>query len=72
MYWLLGGSVRGNGIAGDRSSIAAGNRFQNRDLTVFNEFRAVAHSLLARQFALSAAQLPTVFSGARPNDLSLL
>ncbi len=70
VYWLLGGSVRGNAIAGDQSSIAAANRFQNRDLTVLNEFRAVARSLLAP--VRLSAELQTVFPAAPPKDLSLL
>lgn len=72
VYWLLGGSVRGNRIAGDQVPIGAVTLFQNRDFPVLNEFRAVAGGLLSRQFGLTAAQLQTVFPGAQPKDLSLL
>jgi uncharacterized protein (DUF1501 family) len=72
---VLGGSL-GTGAAqavvGEQKTIEAKNLFQNRDMPVLNDYRAMLGGLLSRQFALSQAQLQTVFPGATARDLGLL
>jgi len=46
--------------------------YQNRDMPVLNEYRALLAGLLARQFDLSAAMLEQVFPGAQPQDIGLI
>jgi uncharacterized protein (DUF1501 family) len=70
-YLVMGGSVRGGRIAGEQREITEAGLFQNRDLPVLNEYRAVLGGLFARQYGLSAADLDAVFPGARPRDLQL-
>lgn len=72
VHWVLGGGLRGGAVAGEQVPIEARTLFQNRDLPVLNDYRALLGGLLARQFGLSAAELDRVFPGARPQDLGLL
>ena len=72
VHWVLGGSLAGAAVQGEQQAITAATLFQNRDLPVLNEYRAWLGGLLARQFALSPAQLDRVFPGAQPRWLSLL
>jgi uncharacterized protein (DUF1501 family) len=72
VYWVLGGSLAAGPVVGEQLAIEARTLFQNRDLPVLNDYRAVLGGLLARQFALSTAQVQTVFPGAKPRDLGLL
>jgi uncharacterized protein (DUF1501 family) len=59
-------------VVGEQQAFEAKTLFQNRDLPVLNEYRSVLGGLLARQFALSPAQLDLVFPGARAKGLGLL
>jgi len=72
VFWVMGGSVKGNQIAGEQVRVEQATLFQNRDLPVLNEYRAVLGGLLQRQYALSLSQIDTVFPGAKPRDLGLL
>jgi uncharacterized protein (DUF1501 family) len=75
VYWVLGGNLgsgAANRVVGEQQAIEARTLFQNRDMPVLNDHRAVLGGLLARQFALSAAQVQTVFPGSLPRDLGLL
>ena len=72
VFWLLGGGIRGKQVAGEQKAITQANLFQNRDMPVLNEYRAVLGGILQRTFALSAAQLDTVFAGVQPVDLGLV
>jgi uncharacterized protein (DUF1501 family) len=75
VYWVLGGSLgpgAANAVVGEQKTIEAKNLFQNRDMPVLNDYRAMLGGLLSRQYALSAAQLQTVFPGAATRDLGLL
>lgn len=72
VFWVLGGGVRGNRIAGEQVRVEQATLFQNRDLPVLNDYRAVLGGLFMRQYGLSPAQLETVFPGAKPQDLGLL
>ncbi|HUN90907.1 MAG TPA: DUF1501 domain-containing protein [Burkholderiaceae bacterium] len=71
-YWVLGGSVRGGRIAGEQVRIDRATLFQNRDMPVLNDVRAIVGGLLARIYGLDASALATVFPGARPRDIGLV
>ncbi len=71
-YWVLGGALKGARIAGEQRRIEAATLFQNRDLPVLNEYRAVFGGLLARMYGLNSAQLEHVFAGVKPRDLGLV
>ncbi|OOG49896.1 DUF1501 domain-containing protein [Polaromonas sp. C04] len=72
VYWVLGGGVRGNRLAGDQVRVEQATLFQNRDYPVLNEYRAVLAGLFARQFGLNAGQLDQVFAGVKPRDIGLI
>jgi len=72
VYWVLGGAVRGGGIAGDQVALTQPALFQNRDYPVLNEYRGVLAGLLARLYALNDASIERVFPDARVRDLGLV
>ncbi|MEO8155248.1 MAG: DUF1501 domain-containing protein [Rhizobacter sp.] len=72
VYWVLGGGLAASSVAGTQQTIEARTMFQNRDLPVLNEYRAVLGGLLMRQFSLSSAMLEQIFPGAQPRDLGLI
>jgi uncharacterized protein (DUF1501 family) len=72
VHWVLGGSLATAGVAGEQQAIEARTLFQNRDLPVLNEYRALLGGLFVRQYGLTPTQLQTVFPGAQPRDLRLL
>jgi uncharacterized protein (DUF1501 family) len=73
VHWVLGGGLGGGAaVVGEQLPVEARRLFQNRDLPVLNEYRAVLGGVLVRQFALSPAQLDQVFPGAPPKDLGLV
>ncbi|KIH85244.1 DUF1501 domain-containing protein [Pseudomonas batumici] len=72
VYWVLGGSVHGGRIAGEQVAVAPGSLLQNRDYPVLNNYRDLLGGVLGRTWGLSAAQLQSVFPGARPNGLQLV
>ena len=72
VHWVLGGSLATAGVAGEQVPIEARTLFQNRDMPVLNEYRALLGGVFARQFGLNAAQLQTVFPGAQARDLRLV
>ncbi|MFI5447510.1 DUF1501 domain-containing protein [Polaromonas sp. UC242_47] len=72
VYWVLGGSVRGQRLVGEQVRIEPASLFQNRDYPVLNEYRAVLAGLFARQFGLNTGQLDQVFAGIKARDLGLL
>ena len=69
---VLGGALAGRPVAGEQVAIEARTLFQNRDLPVLNDYRAVLGGLMARQFGLGRSALDTVFPGARARDLGLI
>jgi uncharacterized protein (DUF1501 family) len=71
-YWVLGGAVKGGRLAGEQKRVEAATLFQNRDLPVLNEYRAVFGGLFARMYGLGSAQLEQVFAGAKARDIGLL
>jgi len=72
VFWVMGGGVRGNQVAGEQVRVEQATLFQNRDFPVLNEYRGVLGGLLQRQYGLSATQLNSVFPGAAPQDLGLI
>ena len=73
VHWVLGGGLSTLApVVGEQQNIAAGTLFQNRDLPVLNEYRALLGGLMKRQFGLSPAQLAQVFPGAAVKDFGLL
>jgi uncharacterized protein (DUF1501 family) len=72
VFWVLGGSLAAAPVAGEQQAIEARSLFQNRDLPVLNEYRALLGGLFARQFGLDAAALAQVFPGVAPRDLGLI
>ena len=72
VYWVLGGGLRGKQVVGEQLALTQPNLFQNRDMPVLNEYRAVLGGLLQRTFSLNPAQLQQVFAGVKPVDLRLV
>ncbi len=71
VYWVLGGSISGGQIAGRQQAIRADTLFQNRDLPVLNEYRALLGGLFAGVYGLRAPQLERIFPGVRAQDFGL-
>jgi uncharacterized protein (DUF1501 family) len=72
VYWVLGGAVRGGRVAGEQVALTPATLFQNRDMPVLNEYRAMLGGLFGRMYGLDAARLDRVFAGVKPRDLGLL
>ncbi|WP_443750620.1 DUF1501 domain-containing protein [Asticcacaulis solisilvae] len=72
VYWVMGGAVRGGRMAGPQVRIAADTLFQNRDLPVLTDYRALIGGIIQKQFDLRQQGLDTVFTGAAPIDLQLI
>lgn len=71
-WWLLGGALAGGRIAGEQVALTRANLFQDRDLPVLNEYRAVLGGLFSRMYGLPPAALNQIFAGSRPVDLRLI
>ena len=71
-YWVLGGGVKGGRIAGPQVKVARETLFQDRDLPVLTDYRALIGGVLKRGYGLTPAQLATVFPSAQPADLALV
>ena len=72
VFWVLGGGIKGKQVAGEQVAMSQATLFQNRDMPVLNEYRAVLGGLLRRTFGLTPAQLDHVFAGVRPVELGLV
>ena len=72
VYWVLGGSIRGNQIAGEQLKVEQKTLFQNRDYPVLNEYRAIFGGLFARMYGLNEVQLERIFMGTKARDLGLI
>jgi uncharacterized protein (DUF1501 family) len=72
VFWVMGGSVRGNQVAGEQVRVEQATLFQNRDFPVLNEYRPLLGGLLKRQYGLSVSEIDSVFPGAKPRELGLL
>jgi len=72
VYWVLGGGIHGNQIAGEQIALTQKTLFQNRDYPVLNEYRAVFGGLFARMYGLNDSQLDRIFAGTKAQDLGLI
>jgi uncharacterized protein (DUF1501 family) len=72
VYWIAGGAVNGGRIAGRQQAVARATLFQDRDLPVLNEYRALLGGVFKRLWGLSDSQIEQVFPSAPPADLQLL
>jgi uncharacterized protein (DUF1501 family) len=70
-YLALGGAVRGGRILGEQRRIEEQSLFENRDLPVLNNYRALMGGLFGRLFDLRADELAAVFPAAIPADLGI-
>jgi uncharacterized protein (DUF1501 family) len=72
VYWVLGGNVSGGRIVGEQILVTQASLFQNRDLAVLNDYRAVLGGLMVQLYGLSATQVALVFPGAKAVNLGLI
>jgi uncharacterized protein (DUF1501 family) len=72
VYWVLGGSIKGGGIAGEQCAVNRGKLFQDRDFPVLNDYRSVLGGLFGRMWGLSREQGAQVFAQSQPRDLRLV
>ncbi len=72
VYWVLGGAINGGSVAGEQRSLSRATLFQDRDLPVLNDYRAVLGGLFRRLWGLSPEQSERVFAQTAPRDLKLV
>jgi uncharacterized protein (DUF1501 family) len=72
VYWVLGGSVSGGRIAGPQARIDKASLFQDRDLPVVTDYRALIGGILRKSHGLSQTQLSRIFPQAQPAELGLV
>jgi uncharacterized protein (DUF1501 family) len=72
VYWVLGGAINGGSVAGEQRSLSRATLFQDRDLPVLNDYRAVLGGLFRRLWGLSPEQSERVFAQAAPRDFRLV
>jgi len=72
VYWIAGGALAGGRVVGRQQRIELATLFQDRDLPVLNDYRAIIGGLLQSMWGLSAAQLEEVFPAVTPQDLGLV
>jgi uncharacterized protein (DUF1501 family) len=72
VYWVMGGAINGGIVAGEQRTLTRATLFQDRDLPVLNDYRAVLGGLFQRLWGLSASQVGEVFPEAPPRDLRLV
>jgi uncharacterized protein (DUF1501 family) len=71
-YWLLGGGIKGGRIVGEQVAVDQKHLFQNRDLPVLTEYRALLSGLFQRMYGLNQNELQRVFASVQPNTLDVL
>jgi len=74
VMWVLGGAVQGGRIYGDWPGLGTDALYENRDLAVTTDFRAVLAPVVARHLRLPDRALATIFPGFSPprSDLDRL
>ena len=72
VYWVLGGSLKGQRVVGEQVRVSQGTLFQDRDYPVLNEYRELLAGVFARVYGLDGAQLARVFPSVSPKDVALL
>lgn len=74
VMWVLGGAVQGGRIYGDWPGLGTDALYENRDLAVTTDFRAVLAPVVARHLRLPDRALAMIFPGFSParSDLDRL
>jgi len=74
VMWVLGGAVQGGRIYGEWPGLGTDALYENRDLAVTTDFRAVLAPVVARHLRLPDRALATIFPGFSPprSDLDRL
>lgn len=62
--WVLGGKVRGGRVYGEWPGLAAAQLYQDRDLAITTDYRAVIGAILSRHLRLGDRALARIFPGA--------
>lgn len=71
-YWVMGGKINGGHIKGPQTAVTQANLFQDRDLPVLTDYRALIGGVLQRAYGLRQTQLAQVFPQVAPVDLALI
>ncbi len=71
-YWVLGGAIDGGRIVGEQQPVTRGTLFQDRDLPVLNDYRAVFGGLFKSLWGLSTEQTAGIFQQIAPVNLRLV
>ena len=69
VYWVMGGSVRGKRMLGPQVKIAQDTLFQNRDLPVLTDYRALVGGIVRPLYGLNDRAMDSIFPGVTPVDL---
>jgi uncharacterized protein (DUF1501 family) len=69
--WVAGGAIAGGRVYGDWPGLSPERLYQQRDLAITTDFRAVLAALLAQHLHLSAGQLEMVLPGLPARDPKL-
>ena len=69
VYWIMGGGVRGQRMLGPQVKIAQDTLFQNRDLPVLTDYRALVGGIVRPLYGLNGSAMDSVFPGVTPVDL---
>ncbi|HXC60620.1 MAG TPA: DUF1501 domain-containing protein [Steroidobacteraceae bacterium] len=72
MYWVAGGAISGGKVTGRQQAVTRAGLFENRDLPVLNNYRALLGGVMQRMWGLSSTQLELVFPAALPQDVGLV
>ncbi len=72
VYWVLGGGIKGQRIAGEQVAVDQAHLFQNRDYPVLTDYRSLLGGLFRRMYDLDQNGLQRIFASAKPQDLSLV
>ncbi|WP_315729630.1 MULTISPECIES: DUF1501 domain-containing protein [unclassified Bradyrhizobium] len=72
VYWVLGGGINGGRIVGEQVKVEQAALFQNRDLPVLTDYRAMLANLFQRIYGLDTAAVARIFPGVRPAELGVV
>ncbi len=69
VYWVMGGGVRGKRMLGPQVKIAQETLFQNRDLPVLTDYRAMVGGIIRPLYGLNDSAMDSIFPGVKPIDI---
>src|SRR5262249_18368377 len=72
VYWVLGGGIKGQRIAGEQVAVDESHLFQNRDYPVLTDYRSLLGGLFQRVYGLDQNGLQRVFASVQPRELELV